>query len=169
MSAGSISLESSIRTCKVDTSYANKVQSDRILNTNNLVCPVFSGRDLTGRQVCADSFYTKSAGCNSASDRVVVENSVSRPQYFEYITLNPGGVQGNIYNNIPVHNSKMRSSDLKSVHEITGQYGNQFGANVVPPCGVNAYDRALNQELKRKEGYAKSSYHSYNQKRHSGF
>jgi hypothetical protein len=53
-------------------------------------CPTWSGFDLVGRKVCPDSFYTKSAGCNSAEDRVVVENNVSRPQYMEYITLNAG-------------------------------------------------------------------------------
>ena len=76
----SISLEAAIRTCKVETGWANRVESDRFLNPNNMVCPIWNGMDLTGRNVCPDSFYTKSAGCNSASDRVVVENNVSRPQ-----------------------------------------------------------------------------------------
>ena len=80
----SISLEGSIRTCKVDTGYANKVESDRFLNPENMVCPIWNGVDLTGRRVCPDSFYTKSAGCNSAEDRVVVENNL-RPQYAEYV------------------------------------------------------------------------------------
>ena len=42
--------------------------------------------DLTGRRVCPDSFYTKSAGCNSAEDRVVVENNL-RPQYAEFFIV----------------------------------------------------------------------------------
>ena len=73
------SLESSIRTCQVDTAWASRAQSDRFLNSSALMCPTWNGTDLTGRTVCPDSFWTKSAGCNSAMDRVVVENSVSRP------------------------------------------------------------------------------------------
>ena len=67
-----ISLEAAIRTCKVDTAYANKVESDRFLNPQNMVCPVWNGVDTAGRRVCPDSFWTKRAVCNSAEDRVVV-------------------------------------------------------------------------------------------------
>ena len=42
MSAGSVSLESAIRTCKVDTAYAAKIESDRFLNPGNMVCPVWN-------------------------------------------------------------------------------------------------------------------------------
>ena len=61
-----------------------------------MICPLWNGRDSTGRVICVDSFVTKSRGCNSAEDRVVVENNVSRPQYLEYVTLNAAGVGGNI-------------------------------------------------------------------------
>ncbi len=70
---GSVSLESGIRTCKVVTGWANKVQSDRFQNPNLMVCPVWNGVDTAGRRACPDSFMTKRAGCNSAEDRVVVE------------------------------------------------------------------------------------------------
>ena len=93
--SGAISLEAAIRTCKVDTGWANKVESDRFLNPNNMVCPIWNGVDLTGRRVCPDSFYTKRAGCNSAEDRVVVENA-QRPQYMEYINLSANGIDGAI-------------------------------------------------------------------------
>ena len=99
MSAGAISLEAAIRTCKVDTAYANKVESDRFLNPELMVCPLWNGRDTAGRPVAPDSFYTKRAGCNSAEDRVVVENGVSRPQYMQYINLEASGIQGNIFGN----------------------------------------------------------------------
>ena len=89
---GSVSLESGIRTCKVVTSWANKVQSDRFQNPNLMVCPVWNGVDAAGRRACPDSFMTKRAGCNSAEDRVVVENNVSRPQYMEYVNLNAAGI-----------------------------------------------------------------------------
>ena len=85
------SLESSIRTCKVDTAWDARAQSDRFLNPAQMSCPTWSGFDLVGRKVCPDSFYTKSAGCNSAEDRVVVENNVSRPQYRVHTHLVPVG------------------------------------------------------------------------------
>ena len=69
-----ISLEAATRTCKVDTASAARLESDRFLNPHNVVCPNWTGKDLAGRQVTADSFYTKRAGCNSAADRVIVEN-----------------------------------------------------------------------------------------------
>ena len=94
MSLGATSIESAVRTCKVNTGYANKIESDRFLNPNNLVCPLWNGLDTAGRQACPDSFYTKREGCNSAEDRVVVENNVTRPQYMEYVTLNAGGFAG---------------------------------------------------------------------------
>lgn len=96
MSAGSVSLESAIRTCKVDTAYADKVESDRFLNPFNMVCPIWNGVDTAGRRVSPDSFWTKNAGCNSAEDRLVVENN-QRPQYMEYINLSANGIDGHIY------------------------------------------------------------------------
>lgn len=148
MSAGSVSLESAIRTCKVNTGWANRVESDRFLNPNNMVCPVWNGVDTAGRQVCADSFYTKREGCNSAEDRVSVENNVSRPQYMEYITLSAGGIQGNIYGNNMSHlNSKLRTEELRGLHNITGQFGNVTGhTQIYPSCGVTPYRDAMSQE-----------------------
>ena len=97
--SGALSLESAIRTCKVDTAYANKVESDRFLNPQNMVCPIWNGVDTAGRRVCPDSFWTKRAGCNSAEDRVVVENN-QRPQYMEYINLSANGIQADIYGSL---------------------------------------------------------------------
>jgi len=94
--SGALSLESAIRTCKVDTAYANKVESDRFLNPQNMVCPIWNGVDSAGRRVCPDSYWTKTAGCNSAEDRVFVENNL-RPQYMEYINLSANGIQADIY------------------------------------------------------------------------
>ena len=45
MSAGSVSLESALRTCKVDTAWADKIASDRFLNPDNMVCPIWNGMD----------------------------------------------------------------------------------------------------------------------------
>jgi len=92
--SGILNLESALRTCKVDVGYQQRIQSDRFLNPKNLVCPVWNGLDAAGRVVCADSFYTKREGCNSAQDRVGVEN-IQRPQYMQYIS---DFVSGNNYN-----------------------------------------------------------------------
>ena len=160
--AGYVSLESSIRTCKIDPAYASKVQSDRFLNPGNMVCPIWNGYDSAGRPVCADSFDTKTAGCNSAEDRVFVEN-YQRPQYVEYVNLSAGGIDGEFYGQSPPYSmttwDRMKSSsDLHAVNNITGNYGLQFGSNVYPNCGVNQYARGMqqNQEALRK-------YSSYNQ------
>lgn len=143
--AGSVSLEAAIRTCKVDTAYANKVESDRFLNPDNMVCPIWNGMDTAGRQVCPDSFWTKRAGCNSAEDRVVVENN-QRPQYMEYITLSAQGINGSIYGNtMPYQESKARTGDLNNINKITGQFGTQFGAEVYPSCGYYPYNQAMSQ------------------------
>ena len=143
MSAGSVSLESALRTCKVDTSMANRIESDRFLNPHNMVCPVWNGMDTTGRHVCKDSFYTKRAGCNSASDRIVAENDVSRPQYMEYITLSPHGISGNIYGNghTDQHQESLeRRKELKNLNDITGNFGNQYGSNIQSSCGYSKHE-----------------------------
>jgi hypothetical protein len=162
MSAGSISLESAIRTCKVDTGWANKIESDRFLNKDNLVCPPWNGFDTTGRKISPDSFYTKSAGCNSASDRVYVENAL-RPQYMEYINLSANGIDANIYgdggsksvygNTMPWNQvgetnnnfnypknmascqKNMTGDCWDNYNNIGGQFGQQISASVYPPCG----------------------------------
>ena len=74
----SLSLNAALRVCKVDVGYADKVNSDRFLNPNNMLCPLWGGVDVAGRPVCPDSFYTKSAGCNSALDRVMVDRKSTR-------------------------------------------------------------------------------------------
>lgn len=172
MSAGSVSLESAIRTCKVNTAWADRVESDRFLNPNNMVCPIWNGIDTSGRQVCPDSFYTKRAGCNSAEDRVAVENNVSRPQYMEYITLSAGGIQGNIYGNImPWRNSHMRQKELNQVNNITGNFGKQFGSTVYPSCGYTPYKEAMSQEHQRmrQDQSAQMSYEAYSRRSAAGF
>ena len=94
----SISLLGSINVCKVNTGWADKIQSDRVENPSNLLCPLWNGQDSFGRFVHPDSFYTKNAGCNSAADRVGVENFL-RPQYMEYVALDAAGFQAPLYGN----------------------------------------------------------------------
>lgn len=170
MSAGPVSLEAALRTCKVNTGYANKVQSDRFLNPDNAMCPVWNGVDLTGRSVCKDSFYTKREGCNSALDRVNVENFL-RPQYAEYITLDAAGWEANLYGNtMPRVESEKRVKDMKGINKVTGQFGNQF-AEVYPSCGYYPYKMAMEQVAaeSRQVAGANAGYNSAQYRAASGF
>jgi hypothetical protein len=167
----SISLESSIRTCKVDTAYANKVESDRFLNPANMVCPIWNGMDTAGRRVCPDSFWTKNAGCNSAEDRVMVENN-QRPQYAEYINLSANGIDGSIYGNtMPYNEVGATTQDLRNINNITGNFGLQFGADVYPSCGYYPYNQAMSQEEQnfRKQQAMQVGYQANQFKRIGGF
>uniref|UniRef100_A0A6C0H2I3 Uncharacterized protein n=1 Tax=viral metagenome TaxID=1070528 RepID=A0A6C0H2I3_9ZZZZ len=162
MSAGSVSLESALRTCKVDTAWASRVESDRFFNPNHMVCPIWNGMDTTGRSVCQDSFYTKRGGCNSATDRVDVENNVSRPQYMEYLTLSANGIAGNIYgSNEHSHESINRRAQLDGVNNITGNFGLQYGSTIQSRCGYDAYNKHDNHHNHTRGGVYNSSVHSH--------
>jgi hypothetical protein len=160
----SLSLNGSLRTCKVDQGWANRIQSDRFENPELMVCPVWSGFDLTNRPVCIDSFYTKSEGCNSALDRVSVENFL-RPQYMEYINLDAEGFRQGTYDieqsksqegfetcrnpntNMDCYNAGVRTIGLNQLPRITGNFGTvPSGADVYPRCGSYPYNRAERQE-----------------------
>jgi len=155
----SLSLEASLRTCKVETGWANKVQSDRFLNPNNMLCPLWNGVDNAGRDICPQSFVTKSAGCNSASDRVVVENHL-RPNYTEYVTLSAGGIAGP--NTKP--SALVRTNGLNQVHNLTGQFGlnTEFGAEIHPRCGIPKNMMAHNNSMARQMQNVQGMQHSQN-------
>lgn len=170
--AGNISLEASIRTCKLDTGHADRIYSDRFLNPHNTICSIWNGYDSVGRAVCPDSFMTKQMGCNSAEDRVYVEN-YQRPRYTEYINLNSGGIDGEFYGTPSSMNQwdEMKAvSDLRAVNGISGNFGHQFGANVYPNCGINQYSRAMaqNEESLRKCSAQNHAYNSWAMKNSSG-
>ena len=132
MSAG-ISLESSIRTCKVVTGWADKVQSSRFQDPNSQICLMWDGTNSKNQIVHPDSFYTKSAGCNSALDRVAVENNL-RPSYMEYITLNAGGIKLG-YESMNRDGVNQRGIQLKDGLNQTGQFGYGAGnTNTKPTC-----------------------------------
>lgn len=171
-----ISLEGSIRTCKVDTGWANKLQSDRFLNPNIMMCPVWGQTDTQGRKVHADTFNTKRAGCNSALDRVSVENA-QRPQYIEYVTLDAQGIRGSDCSGTPAGqinpDSVCHQKTMKGVHQQTGQFGLQtnFSQNVFPNCmSCNNYpdQRAKQSQTVRNEQYMKERYINFTNKRDSG-
>lgn len=167
----SLSLEASIRTCDVETGEASRIQSDRFLNPNSMVCIPWNGVNSKGQPICPDSFWTKTPGCNSAEDRVQVENGL-RPQYFDYITLNAGGIQGNIYGNVMARDQVAQSTkELRDTNQLTGNFGKQWGANVYPGCNVFPYRQAMSQEAEaaRKLSMANNSANSHMNRRHSGF
>lgn len=91
------SLDAALRTWKVNTGAAQQMESDRYIGSGeNKLCPMWGGYDTVGRMVNPDTFYTKSAGCNSPEDLLYVENQVTRPRYYEYIQLDPRGIQGDM-------------------------------------------------------------------------
>lgn len=130
-----LSLQKSVRTCRVDTGWANKLQSDRFLNSCQVVCPVWTGTDQYGRIVAPDSMMIETAGCRSALDRVDVEN-YQRPQYFELVNLDGFGVQGNIYSD----DAGNRTAFNQNLYQLAGSPGYDYGAYVQPRC-VGGDDR----------------------------
>lgn len=138
-----LSLQKSTRTCKVDTASAARIESDRFLNPSMVVCPRWNGRDLAGRHVTADSFMTKTAGCASAEDRVIVENSL-RPQYFEYINLDSEGIRGQLYqDNMYYADAGTRTQGLQEVNKISGHFGGVFSGGDLEFSGNYKNDDAM--------------------------
>ena len=87
------SLTKNIQGMKVNTGSAHTYQTYRIQNTNGATYHAWNGTDNLGRQVCADSYVTKTAGVHSALDRLNVENA-HRPQYSNHVYHNMEGVSG---------------------------------------------------------------------------
>ena len=160
----SLSLDASIRTCKVETGEATRIESDRFLNPNNMVCVPWNGHNSKGQRVSQDSFWTKTPGCNSALDRVSVE-SFLRPDYAAYINLNMAGIQGDIYGNgnrTSFEDSGAASAWSDSRNKITGNFGNQWRSSNYMNCGLNSYERAMaqQQEAARKAAFSNAAYNS---------
>lgn len=78
---------------RVETGWAQRFQSDRIFNANEMLCPPRIYVDNMGRQSEHYALDTTTAGCNSATDRVYVEDA-QRPSNFTSATLNALGIQG---------------------------------------------------------------------------
>jgi hypothetical protein len=147
MAAGNISLTSSIRSCRIDSGWANKLASDRFLNPEQVVAPTWQGYDSAGRSACFDSFNTKTAGGNSPLDRVLVENYL-RPNYAEQVTLSAGGISGAVYG-APQQNVKDAQRVLKEAHTRTGTFDNDFNATIRPNCPYREATFASNANLNR--------------------
>ena len=167
----SLSLEASIRTCKVDTAWANRVESDRFFNPNNMVCPVWNGMDSAGRKVCPDSFVTKTAGCNSAEDRVMVEND-QRPQYMEYVNLSANGFGADLYSEtMPWQSLGAANKNLAETAKLHGNFGEDWRGLVYPPCGYYPYQNAMSQmsQNNRQTQALEEGYYSNRSRGRSGF
>jgi hypothetical protein len=158
---GTISLEKSVRTCSVNVGESNRIQSDRFFNPQNMVCIPWNGINNKGQEVCPDSFYTKTAGCDSAEDIVMVENGL-RPKYFNYVTLGAQGVGGHIYGNVSATvDSLARTKFDNSRNKITGNFGGDFGSEVRnTSCSVGAYERAMAQinQQERSQNFMQNGY-----------
>lgn len=165
-----ISLEGSIRTCKVDTAWANRLESDRFLNPNQMLCPPWNGVDTSGRPVCWDSYGTKTPGCNSAADRVEVENSL-RPQYIEYVNLDARGIRGG---NMQINpDTVCNKQSMDAAHMQTGQFGlvTDFSQNIYPNCVTcqgQPDKRASESSAMRKQQLHQMGVRSFNNRRRSG-
>lgn len=89
------SLQSAIKTYTVNVGAAPRMESERYIGSGLYkTCYNWGGYDQVGRHVTADSYYTKAPGCNSAEDRIAIENQVERPRYYEYIQYNTEGLYG---------------------------------------------------------------------------
>ncbi len=167
-----MSLQASVRSCDVNVGEASRIQSDRFLNPSNMVCIPWNGINNKGQEVSPDTFWTKTAGCDSAEDRIMVENA-QRPKYMNYVTLGAAGIEGHIYGNVEATvNSAMRTSFDQSRNAITGNFGKQFGSDVrTDGCSINAYERAMAQLQQQRiaENFAQNQYVSRRDKTASGF
>jgi len=152
-----ISLEGNIRTCKVNTAWANRIQSDRFENPALMLCATWNGVDSAGRPVSADSYRTKTAGCNSALDRVDVEN-YQRPQYAEYASLDAAGIQGQFYDpNIMFSNDANEQGTFVEnfAPRISGHFGlAPTAATNVTSCGNYPYETGQKQKQASHRNYS---------------
>lgn len=157
-------LGGSLRTCKVEQGYASRLQSDRFENPGLMVCPVWTGYDSANRPVSYDSFYTKSPGCNSPEDRVMVENDL-RPHYMEYINLDAEGFRypnlvesgkspmscTNASTNMNCYDSGVQKINIKNLDVVTGNFGQSPStAQIQSRCG-NYPDHLAMEQMKNRE------------------
>jgi hypothetical protein len=169
---GAISLEAAVRTCDVNVGEATRIQSDRFQNPYNMVCVPWDGLNSKGQEVCPDSFWTKTPGCDSAEDRVEVENA-QRPQYINYVTLGAQGIAGHIYGNASAYSESVQRDKFDaSRNQLTGNFGKQWTANVdYTGCSVGAYERSMaqmNQQM-RAQAAMQNGYNAASNRAHGGY
>ena len=159
-----ISLNKALRVTKVNDGWASRIESDRFLNPLSATCSKWNGYDLTGREVNENSFYTKDRGCNSAIDRVSVENS-HRPHYAGYVTLNIRGLSGgsDIFTN-DQNALNLRTEDVNIIAS-----GPNYGTNIQKNIGTDSTpyfsNSIMNTQYMRnnkKGGYTSLNHSIYN-------
>jgi len=105
-------------------------------------------------------------------DRVVVENAVSRPQYFEYIALNPQGLQGSMYGGGGCDGkaqSANRDRLLENTRNITGHFNSGFGSQVIGNCAPGDMGFAMYQQQAREKWAAAAAMHTQHLRSGAGF
>jgi hypothetical protein len=75
---------------RVQTGNASRYQSERTFN--DPVCPVVLQQDILGRTADYNSLITTTYGCNSASERIDVEDAL-RPGLYDNAQLSGAGVE----------------------------------------------------------------------------
>ena len=140
----SISLRGSIRDCKVDTSWVERLQSDRFENPDNMMCPVWNGRDNIGRPVSEDSFYTKVEGCNTPLDRVDVENAL-RPQHMETVTTDAYGFRADLFQGDNGNGNR----PVPAVFSQSSSNSSSSSCSPPPMCSLYPYDLDFASEAYR--------------------
>ena len=122
-----IDLYGALNIGKLDAGYASNIESQRFLNPEETVCYTWNGQDYYGRPVCEQSYYTKASGCNMAEDRIKVENSIHRPSYSEYASLNMSGLTGQPTKNAAnAYLSLNAIQNLQNTKIATGYTGNDI-------------------------------------------
>ena len=100
-----------------------------------------------------------------------MENN-QRPKYFDYVTLNAAGLNGNIYGNVDAHiQTVARDKMLDKLDNNLPNYGSQFGRyRRYTGCAVGAYENAMAQEAQTMRGgnYMQNGGQAYNNAMYSG-
>ena len=84
--ATSMSFTKNFHRGRLDSTVAERMQSQRFLSSCNAVCPVPRETDQYGRQACPDTLPYVAMGCSSAVDRIDVENA-TRPLYLTTVDV----------------------------------------------------------------------------------
>ncbi len=142
-------LRGSINTNKTNVGDAERIISDRIQNPDEMTCPLWSGQDLAGRQACAASFLSKTAGCNSAEDRIFVENGL-RPQYINYVTLSASGIDMTDRDN--------RTNNLLAAGADAADAARANLTGTIPRFGTSNADRIRNISSSRGQAAAANAF-----------
>ncbi len=77
----------------VNPAWASRFQSDRFLNSNEMICFPESRFDILGREAVPSTLMRKTAGCDTSSDRILVENE-QRPKGYSTLGLSGYGISG---------------------------------------------------------------------------